>query len=57
MKVRKTILLSGLTFFMGMVSGFLLAPIKQGIINTAGSNTYNTYNYYGDEELDTLEDE
>lgn len=42
---KKTgILLAIISFLSGIITGFLLAPIKNGIGNDSGNN----YNYYGD---------
>ena len=46
MSKKQTILLSITFFLTGVVFGFLLAPIKQGIGNNCGNN----YNYYKDKE-------
>ncbi|WP_170311687.1 hypothetical protein [Vallitalea okinawensis] len=42
MKKREIFMLSTLTFFMGIVFGFLISPAKNGIGNNAGNNiTYH----------------
>lgn len=40
MKKREIFMLSVLTFFMGMVLGFIISPAKNGF----GNNTWNTIN-------------
>jgi len=57
MKKREICLLSVTMFLFGIVSGFLLAPIKQGVGNNSGNNNgNNTYNYYRDEEVEQIEE-
>lgn len=43
MKKRETFMLSALTFSAGIIIGFLLSPIKNGIVNEAGNTTHNHY--------------
>lgn len=47
MKKRDKVLFGSCMFLLGIVFGFLLAPIKQGIGNNCGNSTRN---YYGIEE-------
>lgn len=42
MKKREIFMLSALTFSIGIVFGFLISPVKQGIGNNSG-NTINNY--------------
>jgi hypothetical protein len=46
MSKQSIFLISALTFSIGVVFGFLIAPMKQGIGNGSG----NVYNYYGKKE-------
>ena len=43
MKKREIFMLAALTLSMGVVLGFLLSPVKQGIGNNAGNSTNNYY--------------
>lgn len=43
MKKREIVMLSGLSLSVGMVLGFLISPIKQGIYNYAGNSTHYHY--------------
>ena len=43
MKKREIIMLASLSFSMGAILGFLLSPVKQGIINVNGNTTNNNY--------------
>ncbi|GKX29475.1 hypothetical protein SH1V18_19550 [Vallitalea longa] len=43
MKKREIFTLSLLTFFMGMVFGFIISPAKQGFGNNASSTINNYY--------------
>ncbi|MBZ9689689.1 hypothetical protein G9F72_025765 [Clostridium estertheticum] len=43
MKKREIFMLSALTFSMGIVFGFLLSPVKQGIGNNSGNSLNNYY--------------
>lgn len=49
MKKRELFVISLLTFFMGMVFGFLIAPGKNGFGNNCGNTTNN---YYHEPELE-----
>jgi hypothetical protein len=44
MKKREIIMLASLSFSMGVVLGFILSPVKQGITNVIGNTTNNNYN-------------
>ena len=46
MSKKQSILLSITFFLAGVVFGFLLSPIKQGIGNNCGNN----YNYYKEKD-------
>jgi hypothetical protein len=37
MKKREILLLSSLTFSMGVIVGFFISPVKEGIYNFAGN--------------------
>lgn len=43
MKKREIFTLSALTFSMGIICGFLISPVKNGIGNNSGNNTKNYY--------------
>ncbi|WP_346929882.1 hypothetical protein [Clostridium sp.] len=44
MKKREIFMLSALAFSCGIVFGFLLSPIKQGITVNGGDNTNTSFN-------------
>ncbi|BCN32081.1 hypothetical protein [Anaeromicropila herbilytica] len=44
------IILAVASFFAGMVCGFFIAPMKQGI----GNNSGNNYNYYDKKEEEEI---
>lgn len=44
MKKREIFMLSALAFSCGIVFGFLLSPIKQGITVTGGDKINNSFN-------------
>ena len=44
MKKREIFMLSSLAFSLGIVFGFLLSPVKQGITVNGGDNTNNSFN-------------
>ena len=41
MKKREILMLSSITFSLGIVLGFLLSPVKEGIIIYGGDTTNN----------------
>lgn len=41
MSKREIFMLSSVTFSLGIICGFLISPIKQGIIVAAGDNNTN----------------
>jgi hypothetical protein len=43
MKKREIFMLSTLSFSLGMILGFLISPIKEGVYNIAGNSTSNNY--------------
>jgi hypothetical protein len=43
MKKREIFMLSSITFSLGIVLGFLISPIKQGISIYGGDTTNNNY--------------
>ncbi|GGA71868.1 hypothetical protein [Ornithinibacillus halotolerans] len=43
MEKREIVILSALTFTIGLILGFLASPMKKGVINIQGNN--NTYRY------------
>ncbi len=43
MKKREVVTLTALAFSVGMITGFLVAPIKKGIININGNNFRKEY--------------
>lgn len=43
MRKREIYMLSALAFSMGVVFGFLISPVKNGIGNNAGNSTNNYY--------------
>jgi hypothetical protein len=43
MKKREIFILSTLSFSLGIILGFLISPVKEGISNVSG-NTTNNYN-------------
>ncbi|MCR2823884.1 hypothetical protein [Lederbergia panacisoli] len=53
MKKREVFMLSALSFSVGIVFGFLISPIKQGVYNIAG----NTENYHYHDKKNTGSDE
>lgn len=53
MKKREIFILSSLAFSLGMVIGFLISPVKQGI-NSLSVSTSNNYNY-NDKKAPTTE--
>lgn len=44
MRKREIIMLSALSFSMGVVFGFLISPVKKGLGNNSGNTIKN---YYG----------
>lgn len=51
MKDRKSISITIIFFLLGIIIGFLIAPIKKGIGNNCGNN-----NYYTGEKDETSEE-
>lgn len=43
MKKRESFMLAFIAFFMKLVFGFLLSPIKNGFVNKTGNTTNNYY--------------
>jgi len=43
MKKREIFMLSSAVFTLGIVAGFLISPIKKGIIIIGGDSTSNNY--------------
>jgi len=43
MKKREIVMLSSTVFSLGLVLGFLISPIKKGIIVIGGDSTTNNY--------------
>ena len=43
MKKKEIFMLAAITFSVGMVLGFLISPVKQGIGNNSGNTTNNYY--------------
>jgi hypothetical protein len=43
MKKREIFMLSALSFYMGIIFGFLISPAKNGFGNNASSTTNNYY--------------
>ncbi|NLZ81289.1 MAG: hypothetical protein GX913_05745 [Clostridiales bacterium] len=43
MEKKEIIILALLTFSLGMITGFLISPMKAGIGNNSGNTTHNNY--------------
>lgn len=43
MKKREVFIVSALAFFIGVVIGFLISPVKNGFGNNSGNTTNNYY--------------
>lgn len=58
MRKREVFMLSSLAFSMGIVLGFLISPVKNGIGNNAGNTITNCYGKKSltDDEITDIED-
>lgn len=44
MKKREILLLTALSFSIGVIAGFLISPVKEGLGNNCGNKVTNYYN-------------